>query len=296
MKRMFASRVVVMLIAALLLAGMAAAAEGYRPAAGNEKPLAKLLTDLVNAYEKPSAEDDAQINADLEAVRMVSGTDYEIASAIADHWRAVFLDEGYTLNLYMGGQRADGLELSGLRDGDIDAIVVLGYELKNGKMTKELMGRCEAAAAVARSFPGAILVCSGGATGDNNPKQHTEAGMMRAYLTQKCGIDGDRIHIDERAMTTLENAVNTFAILEREGVGTMIIVTSSYHQRWGQAVYNAVGAVYRLEHDYSAEIVGNYCYDIKPAHDAYRHGDRIAARQIGALLSLPAEALDGIKR
>ena len=122
MKRMFASRVVVMLIAALLLAGMAAAAEGYRPAAGNEKPLAKLLTDLVNAYEKPSAEDDAQINADLEAVRMVSGTDYEIASAIADHWRAVFLDEGYTLNLYMGDQRADGLELSGLRDGDIDAI------------------------------------------------------------------------------------------------------------------------------------------------------------------------------
>ena len=284
------------LLFAVLLMGMTAAAEGYRPAAGNEKNLGKLLVDLVNAYEKPRADDGARIDADLEAVRSVNGTDYDVASAIADHWRAVFLDDGYVLNMYAGSGRADALEASGMRDGDIDAIVVLGYELKDGKMTKELMGRCEAAAEVARSFPGAILVCSGGATGENNPKKYTEAGLMKAYLTRKCGIDGDRIFIDERAMTTLENAVNTFAILEQQGIRTMTIVTSSYHQRWGQAVYNAVGAIYRLDHGYAAEIVSNYCYDIEPSHDSFRHGDRFAARQIGAALGLPNEVLDGIKR
>ena len=189
--------------------------------------------------------------------------------------------------MHSGGQRATELEQAGLKDGDIQAIVVLGYELENGEMTDELKGRCEAAAAAARSFPSAILVCSGGATGENNPENHTEAGMMKEYLAEQCGIDADRILIDESAMTTVENAVNTFEMLRERDIRTMTIVTSAYHQKWGQAVYNAVGAICRLEYGYAVEIVGNYCFDTEPSNPMLRMDSFIASRQLAQILNLP---------
>ncbi len=275
---------------------------GYQPAEGNAENLGALLADLALACESPSDEagvsDGAarRIDADLEAVRAVSETDYAIAAQIAAHWRAVYLDPDYELILYSGGERATELEDAGYRDGDIEAIVVLGYELQNGEMTDELKGRCDAAAAAARSLPSAIIVLTGGATGRNNPEGHTEAGLMRAYLTEQCGVDDARIFTDESAMNTVDNALNTFAILEREGVHTMTVVTSGYHQRRGQAIYNAVGAVYRAEHDYAVEIVGNYCYDIEPSQAMYIDDHGMAARQLGQVLNLPNDVLNSLGR
>ena len=281
-------RILAGLLAALLaLAGVTAAAEGYRAAEDNAENLSALLTDLVNACTEASEEAVRKIDDDLAAVRAVSETDYEIASAIAAHWKSVYLDPDYALFMHSGGQRATELEQAGLKDGDIQAIVVLGYELENGEMTDELKGRCEAAAAAARSFPSAILVCSGGATGENNPENHTEAGMMKEYLAEQCGIDADRILIDESAMTTVENAVNTFEMLRERDIRTMTIVTSAYHQKWGQAVYNAVGAICRLEYGYAVEIVGNYCFDTEPSNPMLRMDSFIASRQLAQILNLP---------
>ena len=158
-------------------------------------------------------------------------------------------------------------------------------------MTAELAGRCDAAAAVARSFPGAIVVCSGGATGENNPEGHTEAGLMKEYLSENCGIDTERIFIDEKAMTTAENAVNTFEILREQRIKTMTIVTSAYHQRWGQAVYNAVGALFRQRYGFDVRVVGNYCLDIEPSVEMYRMDDRIAVMQIAQILGLPPDVM-----
>lgn len=146
-------------------------------------------------------------------------------------------------------------------------------------------------AAAARALPSAILVCSGGATGENNPEGHTEAGLMKKYLSEICGIDAERIFIDEKAMTTAENAVNTFEILRKNRIKTMTIVTSAYHQRWGQAVYNAVGAVFRERYNYDAEIVGNYCLEIEPSVEMYRLDDRIAVMQIAQILGLPEDVV-----
>ena len=103
------------------------------------------------------------------------------------------------------------------------AFVVLGFELADGEMTDELKARCEAAAAAAKAFPDSSLICSGGATGENNPEGHTEAGLMKDYLTEQCGIAADRILTDEYAMTTAENALNTFAILKAQGIGVFTV-------------------------------------------------------------------------
>ena len=235
-----------------------------------------LLSDLVDLYENGG--DPARIDADLEALGD------EVADAIAAHWKKVYLDPAYKLYMY-GTDDPKALPITG-----VHAFIVLGYELRNGEMTDELTGRCDAAAAAAKAFPDSILICTGGATGANNPERHTEAGMMKAYLTRHCGIAPERIFTDERAMTTAENAINTFRILREQGIGTMTIVTSDYHQRWGQVLYNALAARYRRAFGYSVEIIGNFCYNASPSGSLSRSEHRIAVQQLGGILSAPLRA------
>lgn len=234
-----------------------------------------LMIDLVTAYEQPADGDLARIDADVQAIGE------EMAGAIAEHWKRVYLDPAYRLYFY-GVDRPEGLDISGRH-----AFVVLGYELKDGEMQDELKGRCDAAAAAARAFPESVLVCSGGATGRHNPEKHTEAGLMKRYLSEVCGIDPGRILIDESAMTTAENAVNTFQILKAQDIHTMTLITSSYHQRWAQVLYNALAVQYRQKYGFEVALVGNYCLSIEPSRDEYRLDDRMAAMQMGEILNLP---------
>ena len=164
----------------LYFAPLSKPAEKRPITAENGANVGTLLVDLVNAYENPAEGDLSRIEADLETIRAVSADDYAVAKGIADHWKAVYLDPDYRLYLHHGEEKASVLEEVGIPDDAGHAIVVLGYELRDGEMQPELKDRCEAAAAVAREFPNAILVCSGGATGDNNPQRHTEAGLLKA--------------------------------------------------------------------------------------------------------------------
>ncbi len=271
----------------LLCCTAALADEGFVTEA-NQKNFAVLLQDLLSAYETPCAEDEQIIARDLESIRAASAADYELAQAIAGHWRLVYGSD-YILHCYQGGEYAPELEGSGIPDTGSHAFVVLGYQLSNGEMAEELKGRCRAAAAAAHSFPKARIVCSGGATGSGNPDKHTEAGMMKAYLSQSCGIEPGRILTDEEAMTTVENAVNTFRILMENDIHTITIVTSSYHQRWGQTLYNAMAALYRQRYGFAVEIVENYCFEIEPSKQSFRQDARMAQRQLGSLLGLPAQ-------
>ena len=287
MKKGYMILIAVCLLAAAVLTLGLTLRQGHPEA--NDANFGQLLTDLVTAYEHPEDYDPRTVNADVAAIRAVDRKDGAMAKSIADHWKKVYLDPDYTLCLWQGGTEAPELKKSGIPDSARHAIVVLGYELKNGAMQPELERRCEAAAAMARTFPRTILVCTGGATGENNPAKHTEAGLMKAYLTERCGIDPDRIFIDEQAMTTQENAVNCFEILRTQKVRTMTIVTSSYHQRWGQAVYNALATVYRLQKGYRVDIVGDYSYDCAPDVPLYENDARIAVFQIAGILELPKE-------
>ena len=276
---------------ALLCAACASAEDYYRIDENNQANFGVLLSALLSSYEQPSDGDAAYFDWVLEAIGSINATDLTVARSVVDHWKAVYLDPDYPMYLYDGGERAAALEASNPQIRERHAFVVLGFELKDGEMTDELKGRCEAAAAAARSYPESILVCSGGATGDNNPEGHTEAGMMKAYLTEMCGIAPDRIYIDENAMTTLQNAVNTFEIMRAQGVDTMTIVTSAYHQRWSQVLYNAMSTLCALSWGYSARIVANYSFPIAPPAK-YAADDRFAIRQLASMLGLPKDAVD----
>ncbi len=289
-------RTTILLCAAVLLtAGLLLGMTGigrFHVAASNASEFGTLLADLVKACEDPDNADSDKINADLDVIRAGSRADYKIAKSISDHWRKVFLDPDYELYLHTGDEVASELADAGIPNSRRHAIVVLGYQLQDGQMQPELIGRCEAAAAAARALPKTIIVCSGGATGENNPEGNTEAGLMKRYLTEQCGIDASRIFIDEDAMTTQENAVNTLKIMQRKGAHSMTIVTSRYHQCWGQADYNAAAAVYSKQYGYNIEIIGNYCYDIDAPTEMYKTGYRIAAFQIAGILGLPDDVVE----
>lgn len=258
----------------------------------NDDNFVTLLTDLVYAYESPSGTDMDQIEDDLEAIREVSESDYELALSIADNWQEVFLDPEYILYMHQGEDFAPELKDSGIINSRKHAIVILGYELYNGQMQDELVGRLDAAASLANAYPETLIVCSGGVTGPGNDEGNTEAGLMSEYLIEQCGIDPERIFIDERALTTADNAVNTFEIISQQGVESVTLVTSSYHMRWGQAVYHTVAQLMYMDSGYKVTSIANYCYDVEPSVYLYRAGDRFAAYQIGEIIGLSSEQVN----
>ncbi len=254
----------------------------------NAENFGVLLSDLIRAYETPSDQDMQTIEKDLEAIRSVNENEYEIAKAISDQWQTVYMDPDYRLFVFGKDDPAE-LREYGVANSADHAIVILGYQLADGEMQPELVSRCDAAADLARAFPEAVLVCSGGATGKNNPAKHTEAGLMKAYLTENCGIDASRIYTDEKALTTVDNAFYTLEILQKHGIRNMTIVTSSYHQRRSQMLYRLLAELYRQQHGYSAGLVGNYNCDYESSMSAL--DDRVGIQGIAGILDLPKEVV-----
>ena len=248
------------LFLALLLAAGAAAGEGWRASEKNIPRFSELITLLGETEGMPDDADTAAADAVLEAIRAENADDYDVARAVADHWYAAVCDPDYRMFVYRGAERAVQLERSGLDFSGKHAFVVLGYRLENGEMAPELAGRCDAAAAAARSFPDAVLICTGGATGSNNPDRHTEAGEMKEYLAEACGIGRSRIYTDTEARTTTDNAANVLRIMRELGIESYTLVTSDYHQRWAQVLFNAMAAMYAAGGGYTVRMTGNYNY------------------------------------
>lgn len=260
----------------------------------NDEDFIGILDDLVNSYEHPDQSYDDDINERLDQIRDVSEEDYALAVNIIYNWNALFMDPGYPVIVDGTEEAQTGLESSGILNSREQAIVILGYELDNGQMQPELIGRLNAAAALAQAYPETLIVCSGGATGPNNPQGNTEAGLMRDYLVDECGIDPLRIFIDERAQTTADNAVYTFDILEEQGVHQMTIVTATYHIRWGEMVYRTVGYLCEVQQEYVIDSIANYCFEAEPTVYVYRAGHRFAARQIAEILGLSQNEVENL--
>jgi uncharacterized SAM-binding protein YcdF (DUF218 family) len=85
-----------------------------------------------------------------------------------------------------------------------------------------------------RTTAAARLVCAGNArllvlTG-GEPWPGDSAASLRARALRE-GVPSDRIRLEDRSTDTRESLVNVALILEEEGVKTLILVTSPYHQR-----------------------------------------------------------------
>jgi len=252
-------------VAALALLFLRAVAGRSRKISKKNARRAASVIEQLKGLTAPDAETMAAVERTLEEIRQANGDDYDIMRAVADHWYRTVTDGQYRMYYWQGEEKADALLEVGPEFGKRHAFVVPGYTLKDGKMSDELKDRCGAAAAAARAFPDTVLVCTGGATGSDNPGGVTEAGEMKKYLTETCGIEAGRIITETKARYTVENAVNTVRILLEQEIDTMTVVTSDYHQIGAQNLFNAAAAIGEKQTGHRIRIVGNYNCREQPA-------------------------------
>lgn len=112
------------------------------------------------------------------------------------------------------------------KDFSKPAVVILGYGLTpDGWMRPVLMTRVLTGLAVAQAFPQSPIIVTGG-----NPRNgRSEAGEMN-HMLRMLGFPADRIIVEDRANSTVQNARFSVPLAEKAGTSGIILVTSSSHQ------------------------------------------------------------------
>ncbi len=117
-------------------------------------------------------------------------------------------------------------------------IVVLGgilnADLSLNEWTK---ARVDTAYDLYQEDPTRTIILSG-----KGPRAHTEAQTMRDYLLEK-GVPSENIVLEEKSMSTIQNALYTFELLDKTTVPTdIILVTNHFHMNRSLAWFNFVFA------------------------------------------------------
>ena len=119
-------------------------------------------------------------------------------------------------------------------------IIVLGFELNaDGSMQNELVERLKLALKCAKQYPKARVICTGGGTALNRPDL-TEADLMGKWLVEN-GLSKRRLSVENKSLTTAENANNTYEILRKKypQVDSVVLISSSYHIPWGALMFES---------------------------------------------------------
>ena len=200
----------------------------------------------------------------------------ELAAAdpqLADKWTRI-------MDLWQAPAEASAALPDGLPADDTLCLVGLGFQLNpDGTMRDELVERLQVLLAASEQYPNALIVCTGGGTAADDPDA-TEAGRMAQWLRDH-GVDENRIHVEDRSLTTAQNAIFTFDLLEAEcpQVRQIAIVSSDYHIATGALLFGAE-AILR---DSAIEVDGNASWQAPG-------GTLSAMFQAGALIELSGDA------
>ena len=127
-----------------------------------------------------------------------------------------------------------------LPDDDSLCLVGLGFQLNpDGTMREELIERLKVMLAASEKYPRALIVCTGGGTAADDPSA-TEAGRMAEWLKAQ-GVDSSRLIVEDRSLTTAQNAIYTFDLLAEKypRVRQIAIVSSDYHIATGTLLFGA---------------------------------------------------------
>ena len=124
-------------------------------------------------------------------------------------------------------------------------------------MKQELVDRLTVALTSAKLYPNAYIICTGGGTAADSDA--TEAGVMAQWLEDQ-GISPQRIIAEDRSMSTVDNAVNTYGLLlaEYPAVANLAVITSDYHIHRSVLFFGAVSDYFStLSGTGAVEVVGN---------------------------------------
>lgn len=121
--------------------------------------------------------------------------------------------------------------------GPDTAIVILGFGLlPDGSMRPELVERLRAGYVEAFFSPASPIIVTGG-----NPQAGiTEAQAMADWLIAR-GLPPDRIHLEDAATCTVENAEFAAVVMDDLGTRDAVLVTSDDHMPRALATFTAAG-------------------------------------------------------
>ena len=181
-----------------------------------------LIKDIISTYgANPESEKIEEYLCSLEEADPGQGM---LWREIVNYW--TYANEEMVVNI-------DELP-DNLPEDDSLCIMVLGFELyDNGRMQPELIGRLNVALEAAKKYPNAYILCTGGGSSISNP-YGTEADLMGDWLLEN-GLEKERLIIENKSMTTAENALNSYEIIlsDYPQIKSIAVLSSSYHIAWG---------------------------------------------------------------
>ena len=245
----------VMLVCCLIAAGVC-------PAAAEEEVTPRSLIErIVVSYA-------AEGTRDEEALTVLSSAD----PSLGEKW-------GRILDLWEAPVTVNDTLPDSLMSDDSLCLVALGFQLNpDGTMRDELIERLKVLLRASEQYPNAMIVCTGGGTAADDPSA-TEAGRMAEWLVAQ-GVDSDRVIVEDHSLTTAQNAIYTFDILEERypQIRQIAIISSDYHIATGTLLFGAE-AILR---DSAVEICSNAAWHAPS-------GTLSAMFQAGALLELAGD-------
>lgn len=107
-----------------------------------------------------------------------------------------------------------------------DCLIVLGAKLHpDGRMSKSMQYRCDAALQAWRGGVAKTIIVCGGKVKD---APRSEASAMADYLAER-GVPRSAILLEDKSVNTYENLRNTRWIMGEKGLECAALVTSDYH-------------------------------------------------------------------
>ncbi len=228
--------VLIQLISALLAVSLLCLCAGCGQKAG-KRSAREIIEEMVVDYGSYGDEADDHIRDLLKELRAVDAD----AAARWERIMTLWKSSNTSLTIQYDAPTA------GLPDTDELAFVVLGFQLApDGTMREELIERLTVALRCASQYPNALIVCTGGGTAAEDASA-TEAGRMADWLIEN-GVSADRVIAEDKSLTTAQNAIYTFDILEARypHVKELVIVSSDYHIATGTLLFGAE-AILRAE-------------------------------------------------
>ena len=132
--------------------------------------------------------------------------------------------------------------------GRVDGIIVLGgaedlgpYARWGGLEVNEAAERLIAGVELARRFPEAKLIYTGGTAGlFGNPDSGAPSRMVNAFWLEM-GVPEQQITLESKSRTTSENAILTKAVVQPQQGQTYVLVTSAWHMPRAMEAFTRAG-------------------------------------------------------
>lgn len=269
----------VRILCVLLLLAVVCTCSGCGQRAEKREPQA-IIEEMVVDYGSYGSEAEEHIRALLKELRAVDSDAAERWDGIMALWKSVNTE----LTVW------EGVLPDGLPETDELCIVALGFQLNpDGSMRDELIERLKVVKASAEKYPQAWIVCTGGGTAAENPGA-TEAGKMAQWLIEN-GVAAERVLVEDRSLTTAQNAVYTYELLRERcpQVKQLAIASSDYHIATGTLLFEAEAILRAEKADAPAmQVVSNAAWNA-PA------GSLSTMFQAGALIELSGDTETAFK-